>query len=179
MNATRARGAAGGLGGMKQSVSRFWSERNRRERNMLTVAIVVIVVALIYALLIDPALSGRRDLEHKLPALRGQAAELQRMAQDAQSLSGKAGTPAPALTQASLTASLSDKGLDAKNVTLSGDLVKLQLSGASFANLVDWLQAAQQNLRLSVVDATIVAQAQPDTVNADLTLHRQTADSAQ
>ena len=171
--------ASGTLNGWKQSLSAFWNERNRREQNLLAAAVVVIVLGLVYVLLIDPALTGRRDLEHKLPALRQQAAQLQAMAREAAALGDKAMAPPPALTTESLSASLSGKGLTPQNVALSGDLAKVQLKGASFSNLVDWLQAAQQSLRLSVSDAVIDAQPQTDIVNADLTLRRQTAEAGQ
>lgn len=161
------------MNSLKQSASTFWSERNQRERTMLTVAFAVIVVGLFYVLLIDPALSGRQDLEKKLPALRQQAAEVQAMAKEATALAGKtAAAPAAPATRESLQASLTRKGLKAQNVSVTGELVKVQLTGVSFAGTVDWLDEIQRTARLSVVDATVDAQAQPDTVNATLTLRR-------
>jgi general secretion pathway protein M len=160
------------LHGLKQSLSVFWNERNRREQNLLSAALVVIVLGLFYVLLIDPALSGRNDLERKLPALHQQAAQLQALAQDTATLSGKAAAPAPVVTRERLQASLAGKGLTPQSVVLSGELAKVQLNGVSFANLIDWLQEAQKSLRLSVTDAVVDAQPQVDTVNASLTLRR-------
>ncbi len=188
MNARNGRDARNGsaagnmgaaLGGIRRSLSTFWNERNRREQNMLALALIVIVLGLFYALLIDPALSGRAELAHRLPALRQQAADMQRMAREAATLTEKAGAPAPALSNAALSASLSARGLSTQNLSVSGDLAKVQLTGVSFANLIDWLQSAQQGLRLSVIDASIVAQKQPGMVNADLTLRRQAGTEAQ
>lgn len=165
--------AAGKLNGLKQTASTFWSERNQRERNMLAAAIVVVVVALFYLLLIDPAASGRKDLEKKLPALRQQAAEVRALAKDAGGLSAKSTTPPAAVTRESLEASLQRKGLKPQNLSLTGELAKVQLQSASFAGLVDWLDEMQRTERLSVVDANITAQAQADMVNATLTLRQQ------
>jgi general secretion pathway protein M len=62
---------------------------------------------------------------------------------------------------------------------VTGEIVKVQLSSASFAGTIDWLNEMQRTARLSVVDATIDSQAQPDTVNATLTLRLQRSGQAQ
>jgi general secretion pathway protein M len=161
------------LNGLKQSLSTFWSERNQRERNLLIVAIAVVTVGLFYALLIDPAASGRKDLEKRLPAMRQQTAEVQAMAKEVAAVSGKTAPPAPALTREGLEASLVKRGLKPQNVVLTGELAKVQLASASFANTVDWLEEMQRTARVSVVDANIEALPQTDTVNASFTLRQQ------
>jgi len=158
---------------LKRAASNFWNERNKRERNMLSAAAVVIVLGLLYALLIDPALSGRRDLERKLPALRQQAAEVQALAKEASALGSKAAAPVPEVTRESIENSLSRKGIKSQSVALTGDLLRIQLNGASFSGLVDWLEEMRKSARLSVVDANITAQEKVDTVNATLTLRQQ------
>jgi general secretion pathway protein M len=165
--------AATNMNGFKQTVSTFWSARNQREQKLLALAIAVIVFGLFYLLLIDPALSGRKNLEKGLPALRQQSAELQAMARDAATLSRKADTPAPALTREGIEASLAGKGLKPQSVLLTGELAKIQFNAVSFASIVDWLQDAQKTLRMSVVDANVDAQQKTDTVNASLTLRQQ------
>src|SRR5688572_5480485 len=102
----RTMNVANQLNGLKQSLSTFWSERNKREQNMLLAAAAVVVLGLAYALLIDPALSGRNDLEEKLPALRQQAAEVRALTRDASTLRAKAATPVPLVTRESIEASL-------------------------------------------------------------------------
>lgn len=159
--------------GLKQSVSAFWNERDKREQNMLFAAMAAIVLGLIYALLIDPALSGRADLEKKLPLMRQQAAEVQALSKDAAALSGKAGTQPPAMTPESIESALARQGLKAQNISVSGELAKVQLNGVAFSATVEWLGEMQRDARLSVAEATIDAQAEPDTVNASFTLHQQ------
>ena len=109
------------LSGMKQSLSTFWSERNKREQNMLMAAAAVVVLGLVYALLIDPAVSGRADLEKKLPVLRQQAAEVRALAKETAALGAKTTTPAAPMTRESIESALSRNGLKAQSVTLSGD----------------------------------------------------------
>lgn len=155
-----------------QNASAFWAERNARERQQISLAIVVAACALVYMLFVAPALSGRAKLEKSLPDLRLQAAELQNLAKQATSLSAITATPAAPLTKETIDASLASKGLKAQSVAATSDLVKVQLSEVSFSGLVDWLDEMQKNLRITVVDANITAQAQSDIVNATLTLRQ-------
>lgn len=171
---------AGTLNGVKRSTATFWSQRNKRERRMLSAAIAVVLAALVYLLLIDPALGGRERLEKLLPVKRQQAAELQAMAKEAAALSDSptvaATTP---LTRDSLQASLSRRGLTAQTVTLNGDLARVELASASFASLIEWLDDMQQTARASVTDADIQVLTLPDTVSAKLTLRQQKGEPAQ
>ncbi|MGH8810205.1 MAG: type II secretion system protein GspM, partial [Noviherbaspirillum sp.] len=143
--------------------------------NMLSAALAVVVLGLIYALLIDPALAGRTDLEKKLPAMRQQAAEVQALAKEASGLgaTGTGTSAPPPISKESIESSLSRKGLKAQSVSLSGDLAKVQLSGVPFTATVDWLNEMQKTARLSVTDATVEAQTQADTVNATVSLRQQ------
>lgn len=165
--------AASRAGGLKQSFTSFWSERNRREQNMLIVALVVVVLGLIYALLIDPAVSGRADLTNRLPALRQQAAEVQALAKQVATMDRKAAVSVPMPTRESIEASLARKGLQAQSLTLSGETVRLELNNASFASLADWLTEMQRTARLSVAEANVTALEQIDRVNAVLSLRQQ------
>lgn len=185
MNAssTTGRSSASRASGLKQGFSTFWNARNKRERNMLSIAAAVVVLGLLYALFIDPALSGREALERRLPALRQQSAEVQALAKEA-AASGAAGAtananantpPPPPITRERLEASLSEKGLKAQNLSLNGELARVQLAGVSFAGTVEWLAELQRTSRVAVVDAVVEAQAQPDTVNATLSLRQQKA----
>ncbi|TFW06584.1 type II secretion system protein M [Oxalobacteraceae bacterium OM1] len=163
---------------LRQRAATFWGARNKRERNLLTIAAVVIIAGLFYVLLIDPALSGRAQLEKQLPALRRQAAEVQSLAREATNLKSSAVTSPPA-TKESVESSLNSRGLKPQNVIINGELVRVQLNGASFASLLDWLTEMQRTARLAVLDANIDGQPQPDTVNANLTLRQQRGEPTQ
>lgn len=167
------------LHGIRQSAAAFWSERNQREQNLLAIALAVIVFGLLYVLLIDPALSGRTDLEKQLPGLRQQAAEVQALAREAGPAAAKAVAPAPPMTRDSIESSLTRRGLKPQSVTLSGDLAKVQLNGASFASTIQWLDEMHKTARVAVVEANIEVQPQPDTVNATFSLRQQRSEAAQ
>ena len=179
---TSGTSGTGRASGLKQSFATFWNARNKRERNMLSIAAAVVVLGLLYALFIDPALSGRETLERRLPALRQQSAEVQALAKEAAGAGANANAnanastpPPPPITRERLEASLSEKGLKAQNLSLTGELARVQLAGVSFASTVEWLAELQRTSRVAVVDAVVEAQAQPDTVNATLSLRQQKA----
>jgi general secretion pathway protein M len=172
MNATTER-----INHLKQSAATFWNERNKREQNMLAIGIAAVVLALIYMVLLDPAMSGRKDLQKKLPALRQQSAEVQSLAREVQATGQKSVAPPPALTRESVESSLTSKGLKPQNLAVTGELVKAQLNGASFSAITDWLTDVHRTMRLTVLDANIEAQQQVDVVNANLTLRQQRSDA--
>jgi general secretion pathway protein M len=156
----------------RQSFSEFWAVRDSRERAMLAVAALVVTVGLAYALLIDPALSGRDQLNKNLPVLRQQVAQMQALSKEAAALSGKSASPLIAMSKENIEAALARNGLKPQSVMLTGDFAKVQLSAVSFAGTLNWLDDMQKTALLSVVDANIVVLAQPDMVNATFTLRQ-------
>ncbi|MFT5535044.1 MAG: general secretion pathway protein M, partial [Candidatus Paceibacteria bacterium] len=133
----------------------------------------VILLALLFLLLIDPALSGREQLRKSLPELRQKAAEMQQLSRDAAALSAIVVPPPPVLSKEGMEASLATRGLKPQSVVVTEEVVRIQLSAVSFAALVDWLGEVQKTVRLSVIDTSITAQTASDTVNATLTLRQQ------
>lgn len=157
---------------LQLSLASFWMERNARERKQIGLALSVAACGLFYMLFIGPALSGRAQLAKSLPDLRLQAAELRNLSKQAVSLSAITAAPVSAMSKESIEAALASKGLKPQSVAMAGDVAKVQLSAVSFAGLLDWLDEMQKTARITVVDASIVAQAQTDIVNATLTLRQ-------
>lgn len=161
------------LSALRQSFLVFWQERKPRERGLLISASAAVVLALIHAVLIGPALDGRGQLEKNLPPLRQQAAELQVLSKQAAQLARANATPPLAVSKEGIETSLTRKGLKPQSVVLSGELTRVQLVSVSFSAMLDWLDEMHKKARLSVVDANIVALPPVDTVNATLTLRQQ------
>jgi general secretion pathway protein M len=155
----------------------FWNDRSLRERKQWVAIGSVILLALIYLLLIDPALSGRAQLSKSLPELRQKAADMQQLAREAALLSATVPALPPPLSKEGIETSLAARGLKAQSVIVTDEVLRLQLNATSFAALVDWLGESQKSLRLSVVDATVAAQPGSDVVNATLTLRQQKNES--
>lgn len=156
----------------RQSFMEFWAARDTRERMMLMAAALVASLGLAYTVLIDPALSGREQLNKSLPVLRQQAAQMQALSKEAATLAGKSAAPSMAMSREHIEAALARKGLKSQNLMLTGDMAKVQLASASFSATLNWLDDMQKTARFSVIEANIVVLPQPDMVNAMLTLRQ-------
>jgi len=157
----------------KQSFLTFWKERGAHEQAILTAAAAAIVLVLIFVMLINPSLSGRIRLNTELPVLRQQVAQLQALVKEAAALSAKPAPTVSAITGEDIEAELARKGLKAKSTTLNDDSqAQVTFSSASFAAFLSWLSEMQKNSQLSVVNANIVVLANPDRVDATVTLRQ-------
>ena len=160
------------LAQFRLSISEFWAARDARESTMLAVAALTGTLGLAYVLLIDPALTGREQLNKDLPELRQQVAQMQLLSKETAELSGKFATPLIPMSKETIETDLVRNGLKAQSVMLTGDYAKVQLAAVSFGGTLNWLDELQKSARVTVVEANIVALAQPDSVNATFTLHQ-------
>lgn len=164
--------ASQSFGQLKERLAVYWLARTEQERKYLAAGGAIVLLALVYSIFIDPALTGRAELRRQLPQLRQQTAELQALALEAGQLAGQpAPQPAP-MTRETLTAGLSARSITPQALELTGEYAKLQLANVSFANLVMWLDAQRRENRISVQDMTVTALGAPGQVDASLTLHQ-------
>jgi general secretion pathway protein M len=162
------------IGQWRSRALAYWVARTDQERKFLAAGAAVLLLALVYLLLVAPALEGRAQLRRSLPQLRQQAAQLQALAQEASALNGQPVPQVPPMTRETLLASLATHGLTAQPPSMTGEYAKLQLSNASFANLVMWLDALRRENRIAVQDAVFTALPAAGQVDASLTLHQNT-----
>ena len=158
--------------GFAAQASAYWQARTARERSFLSIAAIVVTLGLAYALLIDPALSGRDQLRTELPTLRQQAALMHQLSREAATLARKPLPPAPALSKQSIESSLAGKGLSARDLRVSSNMVVLKLRAVPFSALLGWLDNTRKSLRLVVSEAELTALEREGMVNASLTLHQ-------
>lgn len=165
---------------LRDTVSPFWDERDAREKKMIVLTGIFLGLVLIYLLLINPALNGRKQLQKTLPGLREQAAELQMLSKQAMDLhnagSGAAATDVP--TEESIGNSLVHAGLKPRSINQTDDGIKVVLPGTSFSAVVAWLEDMQQS-GLATADAQFEALPDADKVNATFTLRAPHAGAAQ
>ena len=167
----------GKLSGLRERVGSYWIARTAQERKFLLVGGGVVALALLYLVLLEPALTGREQLRRSLPEMRQQAAQLDALAAEARAVAAQ---PAPAvvpLTREALAASMTASGLNPASLSVSGEYTKVQLNGVSFANLMAWLDAQRRDSRLLVQDAQFTAKDALGQVDATLTL-RQSSEPA-
>lgn len=167
----------GRLNELTKPLSAFWIGRNSRERKLLAAAMIVIGLGLIYLLLIDPALTGRKQLTKSLPVLRQQVAELQAMSKEVSGLSTGGTASVEPVSREGVETSLTRKGLKPQSVTLiAGENVRVQLAAVPFAGIIDWLGEMQRTALLSVTEANVTALPEPGQVNATLLLRQRKND---
>lgn len=161
---------------VRDAFDTFWLERDPRERKMLGIGAAAVAASLLYFVAIGPALNGVSKLQKDLPQLRQQALALQGLANQAKALAAAPSAPATLSTNESIEASLTRKGFKAQSIVVTGDLVRVQINGVSFAGLLDWLDEMQKTARLSLVESNFTAQAQTDIVNATISLRQPKTD---
>jgi general secretion pathway protein M len=141
-----------------ESIQTFWLARDARERKMLAAAILICMFGAIYALAIDPALTGRTLLKRDLPRLRQQAAQMRQLSSQATQLAAMPKTSSAPLTRSTIEASLKQAGLNAAEIVVSDRNVRLQFSAAPFDVLLGWLEQMQaQQLFASDVDIALIS----------------------
>lgn len=161
------------FGTMNESATAFWNGRNERERSILVFGGAALALFLVYAIFFGPALNGRAKLSKDLPLMRQQAAEIQALSKQAAELTaGGAPEPDP-ISQESIAASFTSRGMKPQNLAVTEDTIRVQLNPVSFAGLLDWMDEEQRASRLTVTDASFVALPQTDMVNATVTLRQQ------
>lgn len=156
----------------RQWLFSFWAARNAREQKILVAGLLTVGLGLAYALLINPALSGRSQLNNDLPMLRQQVARMQALSKEASSLSARTASQTIHMSKENIEAAFARNGLQPQSVMLSGDYAKVQLASASFSGMLNCLDDLQKNMQVSVADAKITALDKPGMVNASLTLQQ-------
>ncbi|OBV37259.1 type II secretion system protein GspM [Janthinobacterium psychrotolerans] len=156
----------------QQALLAFWAERTAQERKLLSIGAVVAGLALVYAVLFEPAWNGRIALQKSLPELRQQAAVLQSLAREAGELSRQAPVQVAPMNRESLDASLKARGLAPQSLSLTGEYARVQLNGVPFASVMLWLDGLRREGRIAVQDAKITAQGKAGMVDATLSLHQ-------
>lgn len=158
----------------RERANALWLARTEQERRFLLVGGGVVLAALLYLILIDPAVEGRAQLRRTLPQLRQQAAELQAMAQEAGALAAAPATQVVPLTREAVNGSLGARGLNPQSLSMNGEYIKVQLNNVAFANLASWLDEQRRANRVLVQDAVVTSLPTAGQVDANLTLRQNT-----
>ncbi len=159
---------------LRNTVAIFWGQRNKREQNMLSIAIVVVLAALIYLILLAPAIEGRQRLQKSLPGLRQQAAELQQIIAQTSNLNQASDQAVTPISQSGVEAVLKRLGMSSKSILVTGNNAKVQFTAISFSGLINFLQQVQATEHWQVIEAKVnaVEPAKPGIVDATVTLNQ-------
>ena len=163
------------FGALKQQFDIFWQGLAQRERTMVLTCALVILVALVYGLLLSPALSGRQQLRKDLPLLKQQVAEISDLSKQQAGLNASLSELTTPVSREQLEAALGRRGIKAQTIAVNDDFVRVQIPAAAYANLMEWLVEMQKASRLTVEEAKLVALLESGQVSATLTLKQQKA----
>jgi len=150
-----------------------WRMLAARERRMVIGAGLVVVLALGYQVLFEPAWRGRAQLATELPQMRGQLAQMTALAAEARLLgAGPRAGDTPQALRASLQQSVTAAGLADRltQLSLNGELFDLRFSAVPYASWLAWLDTTLRETRLRVADLTVSRDAAPGIVSIRLVL---------
>jgi general secretion pathway protein M len=153
------------------ALGEFWSAREPREKRLLSIGGVVVGIAIVYTVLIQPAMDGRAELREELPQLRAQLAQMQAEAHEARDLSTSAAGVPPTgdeLHQA-LTDSLAAHGLQNVQVTAIGDSMQIKAKNIAFGDWIGWVDDVRKQNKVQVSEANVTALDKPGQVDVDAT----------
>ncbi|MFZ6686152.1 type II secretion system protein GspM [Undibacterium sp. SXout11W] len=156
-----------------QQFELFWNERDERERKLLSSAAIVIILALLYFIFLDPAISGRQKLLTQIPVLRQQVAEMSALSGQQIKLAASLSQIVEPATKELVEASLSARGIKAQSLSVTDDIVRIQVQSVAYANIMDWLLESQRASRLTVEEAKVVALPENGQVSVVLMLKQQ------
>lgn len=160
---------------MIESLINTWRGSSPRERRMVIAAALIVFLALVFLLLIEPAWRGRQALQRELPELRAQLASMSELSAEVRRLAGSAPAASSAGSlpmRASIEKSLKLAGLDSslQRITPAGELLELRFGMVDHARWLDWLNAALRDTRARVVDLSISRESAPGMVSVRLVL---------
>lgn len=141
------------LRALRTEAGQRWAALPERERLGLTLAGVVIGIALLWMIGVAPALRTLRETPSQIDALDVQLQSMQRMAAEAKELRGAAPVSSAQAAQAlkSATDRLGEKG----RLNLQGDRAILTLSGVTGETLRAWLTEARSGARARPIEAQL------------------------
>jgi general secretion pathway protein M len=155
------------------ALAQFWGERAPREKAALLAGAAVVLAAIVYLLLIEPAATGIARLERSLPATRAQAAKLEALLAEVKHLKSRPPVAilSPQETRAAVEKSLAAAGLKAARIVplADGDL-QLTFANVPYASWALWLAGVERELGGRAVAVTANATGTPGHVDVELAL---------
>ncbi len=156
-----------------ESLLQRWHMLAERERRIVAAGLVLLVLAVAWLVLFEPAWVGRRALQSELPTLRTQLAQVEQLAAEANRLGAVSrANDSPQALQAQLEKSIDSAGLRPALAQLSssGSLFDVRFKRVSHADWLAWLDTTTREMRLRVADVAVTREAGVGFVSVRLAL---------
>lgn len=141
-------------GAARAEVNRYWQTLAPRERSMVVVVAIVLVVFIVWLIAVQPALRTLRETAPELDRLELQLQQMQIAALESETLRGASPVPATQAAEAlrAATERLGGKG----KIQIQGDRATLTFTGVQFGGLRTWLGEARSGARARPVEAQLL-----------------------
>lgn len=156
----------------------WWENLGARERGLIVVGTVLVMMLLSYVLAWEPLRNSDRRLRQNVAERRADLAWMRQAAEEIKRLGG-AGAARPVADNRSLltlvdqTARAAGLGAALKRVAPQGDdKLSAQLDGAEFDKLIPWLSALERDQAIAIISLNVDRTDAPALVNARVVLGR-------
>ncbi len=156
----------------------WWENLGARERGLIVVGTVLVMMLLSYVLAWEPLRNSDRRLRQSVAERRADLAWMRQAAEEIKRLGG-AGAARPVADNRSLltlvdqTARATGLGAALKRVAPQGDdKLSAQLDGAEFDKLIPWLSALERDQAIAIISLNVDRTDAPALVNARVVLGR-------
>lgn len=156
----------------------WWENLGARERGLIVVGTVLVMMLLSYVLAWEPLRNSDRRLRQNVAERRADLAWMRQAAEEIKRLGG-AGAARPVADNRSLltlvdqTARATGLGTALKRVAPQGDdKLSAQLDGAEFDKLIPWLSALERDQAIAIISLNVDRTDAPALVNARIVLGR-------
>ncbi len=156
-----------------EALRSFWAQRAPRERLVLGAAGAILLLALAYLVLIEPAAVGIPRLERSLPATRTQAEQLDRLLAEVVSLKARPQSAVlPAVeARAALERSLLAAGMKASRIVAAGEGdLQITFANVPYATWSTWLAGAERELGAKAGVVSVRATGTPGAADIEMSL---------
>lgn len=161
------------LNELRVALSDNWDKREPRERRILMVVGLLVLLSAVYLMGIAPAQSHIRSLQQATPQLKQQAAMMTAMAEQYSFVSKALHDAVPPITRETIESTLARRNIKTQSLIVSGDVVRFQVNAVAYSSMMEWLLEMQKAARLTVDEAKLVALTDPGQVSIVLTLRQQ------
>lgn len=156
----------------------WWENLGARERGLIVVGTVLVMMLLSYVLAWEPLRNSDRRLRQSVAERRADLAWMRQAAEEIKRLGG-AGAARPVADNRSLltlvdqTARAAGLGAALKRVAPQGDdKLSAQLDGAEFDKLIPWLSGLERDQAIAIISLNVDRTDAPALVNARVVLGR-------
>ena len=138
----------------RAEANRFWQSLAARERALVVVGAVALVVIVVWLIAVQPAVRTLRDTPVELDRLELQLQQMQLAALESETLRGA--SPVPAAQAADALRAATDRLGGKGKITIQGDRATLAFTAVPFAGLRTWLGEARSGARARPVEAQLL-----------------------